>query len=154
MKTLNEQIVEEAKSWLGTPFQHRSWSKFGCDCTGLVFGVVIEVLKKNGISVTYPIRLYPKDWNFHSMADNHIIDELNRFAVVIPKSETSAGDIIVFHVGRCVSHIGIKMQGDLFIHSLGGRNVKYDRLRQNVFAKRWVQSFRLSDDKIKEYTDE
>ena len=41
------EIVEEVRSWIGTPFQHQGRLKnVGCDCIGLV----VAINKKFGIS--------------------------------------------------------------------------------------------------------
>lgn len=39
-----EEIIKEARTWLGTPFQHQAHHKgIGCDCIGLVAGVALEL---------------------------------------------------------------------------------------------------------------
>ncbi len=44
MKELQEQIVSQARTWLRTPFHHQAWLKGkGCDCLGLIVGVVDEL---------------------------------------------------------------------------------------------------------------
>lgn len=48
MKSIREQIIEEARSFLGTPFHHQGRVKHhGVDCVGLVacVGKVLELLK-------------------------------------------------------------------------------------------------------------
>lgn len=38
-----QEIVNEARSWVGTPFMHQGTVKgFGCDCTGLLRGALLS----------------------------------------------------------------------------------------------------------------
>ena len=42
--SLREAIVTRAREWIGTPFAHQAGLKqVGCDCLGLIFGVLREV---------------------------------------------------------------------------------------------------------------
>jgi len=143
--TLNEQIVQEAKDWLGVPYQHRSWTKNGCDCTGLILGVIKGV----GFIQKYEVRRYPKDWNLHAMADDFLVQELSKFATLVPKSETLPGDILVFKFGHCESHMGIKMEHDLFLHIMDKSITKLAKLRNSPFNKRWGCSFRFDETKLR-----
>ena len=143
--TLNEQIVEEAKNWAGIPYQHRSWTKNGCDCTGLLIGI----MKAIGIGPNYEIRKYPIDWCLHGMADNHVVKELMKLATPISKSATKAGDVLIFKWGRCESHVGIKIKDDLFLHTRMNDISRFSKISSPMFFKRWVASFRFDEERLK-----
>lgn len=58
---LREQIVQEALSWLGTPFEHEACVKgVGCDCATLLASVYNRVL---GADIVLPH--YEVQWNLH-----------------------------------------------------------------------------------------
>ena len=111
--TLNEEIIKEAKTWLGVKYQHRSATKFGCDCTGLIIGIMQEL----GHLKSYKLRNYPIDWNLHGGADNHITEQLEKVADKVTTG-FKPGDIVLFKfkLQKFVAHIGIAVGDGQFIH--------------------------------------
>ena len=144
---LNEQIVIEVKKWVGVKYQHRSITKFGCDCTGLLIGVMQSL----GYAKKYKLRMYPRDWNLHSMANNYVVKEIEKVATkVVGKKQP--GDLILFDEGKCTSHIGIMIEGDLFVHSLRkNRKCVIGKLTNSRWSKRVANYYRLNLEKIKRY---
>jgi NlpC/P60 family putative phage cell wall peptidase len=148
MKTLNERIVEEAKGWIGVPYQHRSWSKFGCDCTGLIIGI----MKALGFGPDYQVRLYPLDWCLHDMADNHLLEEISKYTNRIPKAHIIPGDILLFKWGKCASHMGILIEDNIFIHTLIRQKVKKTPLINSTHKRHLVGAFRMDENKMRGVT--
>jgi len=145
--TLNEKIVEESKRWLGVPYQHRSKSKFGCDCTGLIIGVMQAL----GYMKSYKMRLYPKDWNMHGMADNHIEEEISRVADKIT-GPAMAGDIVLFQYEEqeYPAHIGIVLENQMFIHCWKkSGHVQISSFRP--WAKKSKAVYRFNEQKLRCY---
>jgi cell wall-associated NlpC family hydrolase len=92
------QVVDEAMTWLRTPFASRAQIKgAGVDCANLLVAAFASVER-----VTIPD--YPSDWFLHS-------DRERLLEVVVPlclKVDVPAlADIALFHFGRAVSHGGI-----------------------------------------------
>jgi cell wall-associated NlpC family hydrolase len=59
---LRSQIVTEAKSWIGTPFEHGQCKKgVGCDCATILNGVYSRFF---GYEIKLPY--YDIQWNLHS----------------------------------------------------------------------------------------
>lgn len=54
MDNLRQRIINESRSWKGTPFKHQARLKsIGCDCIGLIVGVIKELnLEINGRKIT------------------------------------------------------------------------------------------------------
>jgi len=150
MSDIGEKIAKEAIRFVekNVPYQHRSTTDLGCDCTGLI----IAVAKKLGYLLNYKLRYYPPDWNLHSMAGNYVVDELSKVADEIPKNMARSGDVLVFFFGRCPAHVGIFVSAGLFVHvhCAAGR-CKYGVLRNSKWLKRWGQTFRLNDEKMAQY---
>ena len=144
---LNKQIIEEAKGWVGIKFQHRSTTKFGCDCTGLIIGI----LKALGFGKNYELRNYPYDWNLHGMADDHIVKVVEKVSnKVIGKKKP--GDIVLFEQGKCTSHIGIVLENDMFLHALRkNRKSIISKLVNSKWSKRVVNYYRFDVEKLKRY---
>jgi len=144
---IGERIAREALNWIGVPYQHRAMTKNGCDCTGLILGV----LKTLGYLGNYKVREYPIDWNLHGMADDHIRDELLKVTNEISGSEKLLkGDILLFWFGRCVSHIGIYIGDRQFVHSW--RNAKKCKIaplmNKNGWASRFDSAYRFDSKKL------
>jgi hypothetical protein len=124
-------IVEEAKTWIGTPFHLNSATKgMGVDCGRLPHAV----LRKLG----YPIPDLPiKHWSGQFM--------LNKAAYAEPYlrivqsamhevTEPAMGDLAVFHSGNCIAHAGIVVTWPEIIHARGiGTHPCVERTR----ADRW-----------------
>lgn len=144
MMDLNKQVTEEAIKWKGVKYQHRSATKQGCDCTGLIVGVMQAL----GYMKNYKMRKYPSDWNLHAMADNYILEEIERFADKI--SDMRSGDIILFRFGKCVAHAGILLENRLFIHNhKRAEKCTLSSMRRNGrWLERFVGAYRFNIDKI------
>lgn len=109
--SISQDIVKEVEQWLGVPYQHRGITNRGCDCSGLLIGV----LQSLGYMKDYQLRKYPKDWNLHAMADNYLEEELLKIANEI-KEAPQPGDVLLFFFGRCKAHLGIVTKHPLFVH--------------------------------------
>ena len=97
MMVLREDIVREARSWIGTPYAHQGRIKgVGVDCVGLVIGVA----RAMGLS-EYDIDGYsraPDERVFRL----HLLDQMDAIAV----SDVRPGDVLMFApLGRL--HLGI-----------------------------------------------
>jgi len=112
---LNEQIILEADNWAHVPYCHRGTTRQGCDCTGLIIGIMQSL----GFMKNYQLRKYPVDWNLHDGIDNHIQEEMEKVAVSIHRTNKQPGDILLFRFKnqKHVAHVGILLTTKLFIHA-------------------------------------
>jgi cell wall-associated NlpC family hydrolase len=80
---LENDIVVQARTWLGTPFHHQARLKrVGCDCLGLIIGVVDE--------------LDLKDKHGQPLA-----------AYEVPIENAQAGDLALFNMAGNPQHLAI-----------------------------------------------
>ena len=109
-----QDIIIEAKEWLGTKWQHQaSLKQVACDCVGLVRGVYCEL---TGIDVDIDID-YPATWHLFKK-EERLYAEAKRHMVEIRKDEARPGDVLVFgFYDHPASHVGILTSPDAFIHS-------------------------------------
>lgn len=104
MKNKQEQIVTQARTWLGTPFHHQARLKgVGCDCLGLVVGVVDELgLKdRNGqLLAAYDEIVYSKepDGAYLTQKLTDLLEEVQA---------AQAGDLALFSVRDNPQHLAI-----------------------------------------------
>lgn len=145
--TQTNDIVAQARSWLGTPFHHQArLKKVGCDCLGLIVGVVdeLELKDKNGVRLAaYDEVTYSKEPD-----GEYLIQKLVDVLAEIPASEMRAGDLALFKVRENPQHLAIlsDYEGGIgMIHSFApARRVVEHRLDDDWRARivkvfRWQQ---------------
>lgn len=148
MKNHNN-IVSQARTWLGTPFHHQARLKGkGCDCLGLIVGVVDEL----GLKDRNGMRLAAYDEVTYSKEPDgaYLIQKLAGLLEEVPIAEARAGDLALFKVRENPQHLAIlsDYEGELgMIHSFApSRRVVEHRLDDEWKSKiikvfRWQQSF-------------
>lgn len=97
-----DDIITEAKSWIGTPYHHMACvKKAGCDCATFLCGVYTAVS-----DIPMPeIEFYPEDWHCHKSEPRYLTklleycDQLERIdALPLP------GDIVMVRIGYARTH--------------------------------------------------
>lgn len=113
-------VVEEAKTWVGTPYHHCADIKgVGVDCAMLLVRIVVDT----GLVPAFDPRPYPPDWHLHRSEELYLHNMSGRAKqVVTPK----AGDFVVWKWGRTFSHGGVVMndEGPLdVVHALSREKI-------------------------------
>jgi cell wall-associated NlpC family hydrolase len=91
-----KKIVRTALSLEGVPYRSGGSSPRGFDCSGLT----MYTYKKNGVAIT-------------RTAEGQYLESRH-----VSKSRMKAGDLVFFVIsGRNVSHVGIYIGGDQFVHA-------------------------------------
>jgi len=106
-------IIEQAREWKGTPYQHKGRVKhIGVDCGGLVYEVYNPLL---GPFKPFP-KDYPADWSLHQEFEMYM-DFIKPYVteVMVPKP---AG-LAMFKIGRNFGHAAIITEKKRFIHAWG-----------------------------------
>jgi len=115
-----QEICDEAKTWMGTPWQHQACVKgVGVDCAMFVAGVAksVGLIEKDDFKI---IPNYPKDWHLHHDIPMllHLMELFGCKEKINKKARP--GDIVIFKIGRVPSHLGILLEDNVFIHALHG----------------------------------
>ncbi len=114
---LGKDVVEEARSWIGTPWVHQQAAKHhGCDCIGLIRGVGrdLEIVdfdadtKEGRLSLQYGRDPVPVN----------LIGGMNRYLIPVTY-DVEQGDVILFAINNLHSHVGIITDVDkgIIIHT-------------------------------------
>ena len=114
MKT-REQIVEEAKSWVGTPYLHQGFVKGlqgGVDCCMILIGVYRDFAE--AVPMDTDPRPYPMQWHLHRDEERYL-GWFKKYATEVATPQI--GDIALFRFGRTVSHAGIVVADDVMVHA-------------------------------------
>jgi cell wall-associated NlpC family hydrolase len=120
------EIVDVAKSYIGTPYRNGGTSRRGVDCSGLI----VAVYERFNI-------LLPRT-------------AINQSTVGTPvhRSKLKPGDLVFFKtsLSRPVSHVGIYIGRGSFVHaSTRTRRVRIDQLDDAYFRKRFVLARRVME---------
>jgi cell wall-associated NlpC family hydrolase len=117
-------IVEVAKSYIGTPYRSGGTTRQGLDCSGLTLAIYRK----------FNIQLPRTSFN------------QSNFGEQIPRSDLQPADLVFFKTTRraAVSHVGIYIGRGRFIHaSTRNRQVQIDELGDKYFANRFVTARRV-----------
>lgn len=127
-KVIGEQIVDYGKQFIGTPYV---WGgnnlKKGVDCSGFTQ----QVYKTFNISISRVSYMQAREGK------------------TIKKSQLIPGDLIFFDthgVNRGnISHVGIYIGQDKFLHADATRGVMISSLNSNYYKRNYVKSIRVID---------
>jgi len=136
-------LKEELESWLDTPWRHRCMVKGrGCDCIGLVAGVLICVGFLRPDEIDLPP--YPPDWHLHKEHLELINWFKSRPDVMEVKRPLQNGDIPLFQYGKSPSHAGFFYEKSIY-HSVTRRRVIRSPFGDPNLLRRMVTAFRCME---------
>ena len=119
-KVSNAQIVEEALSWLGTPYKHQASCKgAGCDCLGLIRGTYRHFWPE-------PLEppAYSPDWAEEG-GDETLLMAAQTYLDPVAHEAMQPGHVLLFRYRPTypAKHAGILIAPDRFIHAQHGSAV-------------------------------
>ena len=98
---MRERIIQEARTWLGTPYHHHAAIKgVGVDCAQ----ILLEVYDDAGAIKKVDVGDYPHDWHLHRSEEKYLW-WIKQFCD--ETTDPKRGNIALFTFGRCVSHSAI-----------------------------------------------
>jgi cell wall-associated NlpC family hydrolase len=126
MIATREQVVAEARTWLGTPWVHQHRAKgHAVDCAGLIIGVARAL---GLVSEDFEVPGYG------TQPDGRLLDLCQRFMRPVARDNMQPGDVVVVAVDKDPQHLGIvtpyRGESLAMIHatSTGQRGVVESRL--------------------------
>jgi lipoprotein Spr/probable lipoprotein NlpC len=123
-KTVNTALITSIYHWLGTPHRDGGTSKRGTDCSYFVQSVYQEA---------YGIEL---NRNSRAMYEEDVR--------TIAKDDLREGDLVFFNTsGDGISHVGIYLRNNLFVHASTSRGVIVESLNSPYFEKNYAGSGRV-----------
>ena len=146
MSDFGDRIASEAKKFADAkvPYRHRGVTMRGCDCTGLLIGI----LNNMGLLKNYKLRKYKFDWNLHAGAIPIILDEILQYGDIVDTKEP--GDVLVFRFGKCDAHCGIHVGNNQFIHSVvTAKCCQYGITVNSPWSKRLTKIVRPNEEKLR-----
>lgn len=131
-------IIEAARLWIDTPYQHQASVKHaGCDCLGLIRGLWREFYGDEPLSVPP----YTPNWAEENGQET-LLDAASTCLVPVLKTQVQAGDVLLFRMASHapVKHMAILSTPDTIIHAYWGRAVVESYLVP-YWTRRWSHSF-------------
>ncbi|MDE6447877.1 MAG: C40 family peptidase [Muribaculaceae bacterium] len=115
------QLIEEAQSWIGTPYKYAESTKHrGSDCSGMVVSVYLDAL---GIKL-------PR--NSAQQAE---------FCRPVQLRQVLPGDLVFFATGKDqskISHVGIMLDYENFIHVSTSKGVVISKITTPYYTSRFM----------------
>ena len=107
--------MAEARSWVGTPFQHQGRMKqVGVDCIGLV----ICCAAKTGIALAKRYEADPNTRRYRERPARYaLLAELQRACRQVPKEDAKPGDLLCMIVVDNPQHVLLLDHGGMAIHA-------------------------------------
>lgn len=122
---LADALVDEARSWLGTPYRYGGKTKKGTDCSGFIMEVYRNVA---GIAI-------PR--NSAKQKD---------YCADIDKKDLTVGDLVFFsskRSGGCIAHVGMYIGDGKMIHASSSRGVVESSIDQRYYIEHYKGSGRI-----------
>lgn len=105
-------VVQEAQSWLNTPYHpHGRVKGVGVDCAMLP----AEVYEACGMIPHVDPEFYPQDWHLHRDEERYLNVVLGQNAM--PTDVPLPGDLVLYKWGRAFAHGAIVIEWPLIIHA-------------------------------------
>jgi lipoprotein Spr len=121
-KLTNQKLIEYIHQWWGVPYKYGGGSMNGIDCSNFVKGIT---------QFTYGVSL-PRTSRDQAA-----------FCKTIDKSELREGDLVFFNTSVGISHVGLYLANDKFVHASSSLGVVISSLNETYWKKRFVKAGRL-----------
>jgi lipoprotein Spr len=105
------------EEWYSTKYKYGGSSKSGIDCSAFT---------SNLLSSVYGITL-PRTAREQYRSSQHI-----------KKAELHEGDLVFFNTRRGVSHVGVYLANNKFIHASSSNGVMISDLEEEYFSRRYI----------------
>ena len=111
--------------WFGIRYRYGGTTKKGIDCSALTGSLLLAVY---GFAVPRTAR---QQYN----ASKHI-----------PKEDLKEGDLVFFNTHGGVSHVGLYLENNYFVHASSSNGVTISNLDDNYYSKRFICGGRIIKD--------
>lgn len=120
----NKALLESMDQWYGTRYRMGGTSKLGIDCSAFV-----QAIFASAFSFTLP----------------RTAREQYKVARKISRTELREGDLLFFNTTGGVSHVGIYLQNNKFIHASATKGVTISDMFEPYYLKKFIAAGRVDN---------
>jgi NlpC/P60 family len=121
-KLTNKKLVDYIHQWWAVPYRIGGTSKEGIDCSSFVQGLAGDAF---GVQLPRTSR------------------EQAAFCNEISKEELQEGDLVFFNTGGGISHVGLYINNNKFVHASTSNGVVISDLNEHYWQRRFVKAGRM-----------
>ncbi|MDB2414178.1 C40 family peptidase [Rickettsiales bacterium] len=153
----SEQIVAQARTWLGTHYHHQGRLKKstrgpgGVDCIGLIMGLIDEL----GIQDGEGNSLVAADETNYSMypEQGRLVKSIQQHLREVPIEKMAVGDILLFKTFKDPQHVGLLTQypggGPGLIHCNSSAGMVVEQPFSMAWVKMLTHAYRFKKKQLK-----
>lgn len=118
-------FLGEVASWVGVPYRHAHHDKSGTDCSGFSYAIYKKLYNKN----------------LDRTSDGQFFKNCTK----VSKNKMQQGDLLFFAINKSnkISHVGIYLKDDKFIHASSVRGVVVSSLNDDYYKKYFYAAGRV-----------
>ena len=118
----NEKLISFLEDWYGTPYQFGGDTKKGIDCSAFTCRLMDSVYK-----ITLP-RTAKNQYNSSTK---------------VRKQDLKQGDLVFFNTTGGISHVGVYLGNNKFVHASASSGVMISDLDEAYFKRRYIGAARV-----------
>jgi hypothetical protein len=123
----NSRLLEFLDDWYGTPYRYGGSTKKGIDCSAFTSLLLTTV---------------------YGLAAPRSSREQYAACMKIRRSDLTQGDLIFFNTRGHISHVGVYIGNNKFVHASTSSGVMISDLAEDYFKKRYAGSGRLRSQEL------
>jgi len=116
-KLTNRKLIDFVDQWWGVPYRIGGTTKSGIDCSGFIRGLVSETY---GFSLPRSSR------------------EQAQYCKRVEKTQVKEGDLVFFSSGRHISHVGLYLANNKFVHASTSMGVIISDLDEPYWKRKYA----------------
>lgn len=120
----NIDLLKLLDEWMGTRYRYGGESKKGIDCSALM-----QTLYSSLYNITIP----------------RTAREQYQFSKKISRTEIREGDLIFFNTTGGVSHVGMYLQNNKFLHASSGGGVMISDMYEDYWMRKYIGAGRIEE---------
>lgn len=118
----NLSLLQYMEDWYHTPYRYGGASKEGIDCSAFTAGIITAVF---GLAIPRTVR------------------EQYQASERIDKNELTEGDLVFFNTTGSISHVGVYLFNDKFVHASTTNGVMISDLNDAYFTRKYAGAGRM-----------
>ncbi len=122
----SNNVVQEARKWLGSPYRYGGDTRAGVDCSGLVSQVYLAV---------------------HNLKLPRSSAQMQQYATPIEVNDLRPGDLLFFTYGSQVNHVGIYAGNNVMIHASSSKGVIESNITEPYYQRTFHSAGRVTHSK-------